>query len=169
MLRNIIWLLILSLLLAACSSVQPQAVPPTLTSVPTATAAMKPTLTPTLPATMTLPASAQPSPVPPTLTPTDSPTLTPTTGPLTGASLLSTGFLSNWRFLVIIQAQEPLKGEYYAVVDKNKPYKCEIRADYPDRLYCWGRQVRYADWAPIAVYNAADDLLFEGEFFTPKR
>jgi len=168
--KKILWLLIVGmLLLSSCSTPAPQDVQTTNTSAPAATTAMKPTLTATPLPTQRPTKGTQPSPQPPTLTPTEKPTLTPTPGPLTGASILSTGFLSNWRYLVIIKAEAPLEGEYYAIVDVNKPYKCEIRSDYPDRLYCYGRQVRFADWAPIAVYNSADELLFEGEFFTPKQ
>lgn len=168
--KKIIWFLMIGMLmLASCSGPAPQAVQVTATQAPAAITAMKPTLTATPLPTQHPTKGAQPSALPPTLTPTEKPTLTPTPGPLTGASILSTGFLSNWRYLVIIQAEAPLEGEYYAIVDVNKPYKCEIRSDYPDRLYCYGRQVRFADWAPIAVYNSADELLFEGEFFTPMR
>mgnify|MGYP001764609222 CR=1 FL=1 len=168
--KKIMMLLMIGMLiLASCSGSATQAVQNINTLTPAATTAMKPTLTATALPTQRPTKGAQPSALPPTLTPTEKPTLTPTAGPLTDAAILSTGFLSNWRYLVIIQAGAPLDGEFYAIVDVNKPYKCEIRSDYPDRLYCFGRQVRFADWAPIAVYNSADELLFEGEFFTPMR
>ncbi len=165
--KFIICLLCAVSILAACQpvpTVEPTAVltllPPT-TEPATPTAAIKATRVNTATAR---PVTASATPLPATAEP-----VATSSALWQDAKVLSGGFLPNWEYLVIFETSSKLQGTYSAVADQNKPYQCELRPAYPDRLYCWGRQVRYADDAPIVVYNDRQQIVFEGQFYTPDR
>ena len=149
-------MLCMVILLSACSG--PLA-------APTATATEKPPTTTPVPTKTTAPtATATETPVP-SATPTI--TLTPTAtfqADFSKAELYTAGPLANFRFLIAIELAEPVQGEYYALVDQNKEYTCEVLAEYPDRLYCTGRQAAAEDYVFFQVFESATDrVVFSGE------
>ena len=78
------------------------------------------------------------------------------------------GFLSHWRYFVVFQFPDAVEGNYYAIVDRNKDYKCEVLPDYPDRLYCIGPLVIVYNWAEIDLYaEGIQEPIYSGEFFVP--
>ena len=112
-----------------------------------------------------------------TLTPTETtiPTLedtaTPTSLPgpdFSNAEVFSMGPMENWNFFFTIQIEEEITGEYHAVVDKNKDYKCFMMEDYPNRLYCHGPQVAFNDYVDYELYmDGVDEPVHTDEFFIP--
>lgn len=154
--------IILSLLVAAGCSVR-QAPTPTVTPVlPTRTRAPSstpaPTITP-LPSQTPLPS--------PTSQPTDTPFPTPEVD-FSKAKLSASGFLSNWRFFFAVEAEEPMQGSYYALVDNALKYDCEILAKYPNRLYCNGPLRKMDEFVDFAIYQTgASEPVFKGKVFVP--
>lgn len=149
-------MLSMALFIAACGApaVEPTATvpaePPTSTPEPTETMVPSPTATET--------------PVP-SATPTI--TLTPTAtfqADFSKAELFTAGPLANFRFLVAIELDEPVVGEYYALVARNKEYTCEILTAYPNRLYCTGQQAAAQDYVLLQVFESATDrIVFSDE------
>jgi hypothetical protein len=83
-------------------------------------------------------------------------------------SILWGGFLPHWQYFVAIELPGIATDDFYAIVDYNKEYTCDVHSEYPNRLYCHGPQVRMADWATIALYVKGDDTpVFEDRFYTP--
>jgi len=132
-------------------------IPPTATIKPTKT--LKPTMTNTSIPTQTLPPTVE-------LTNTN----TPVPGPdFTNAKVFSMGPMENWNFFFTIQIEEDITGEYYAMVDKNKKYKCFMHADYSNRLYCHGPQVAFNDFVEYELYRLdIPQPIHKGEFFIPQ-
>jgi hypothetical protein len=131
---------------------------PTLTSRPTFTQTLTYTPNPTF-----TPFPTQ------TLAPSPTQTSTPYAGmDFSQASILWGGFLPHWQYFVAIELPGPATSDFYAIVDYNKEYTCEVHVEFPNRLYCYGPQVRMADWAFIALYvKGNDNPVFEDRFFTP--
>ena len=102
-------------------------------------------------------------------TPEDTPTKTPLPGPdFSNAEIFSMGPMENWNFFFTIQIEEEITGSYYAMVDKNKKYKCFMMDEYPNRLYCHGPQVAFNDYVEYELYmEDVDDFVHAGEFFIP--
>jgi len=167
--RTILFLLALSIIfiVAGCAPSQPSAAEPSplvptrqLTSTPTRTP--EPTSTPLLP-TATITSS-------PTTAPSETPTRTP--APQTDfseATLYTAGFLPKWRYFFAVKVPfETIKGEYYAIVDRNKEYACEVLAAYPNRLYCTGPLSAANDFIDYVIYEQDTNLkVFEGNIFVP--
>ena len=152
----IISMLCMAVLLSACGA--PAQEPTATVSVEPPTATIKPTETkiPTATATQTPLPSATP-----TITPTPTATFQ---ADFSKAKFYTAGPLANFRFLIAVQLEEPVEGEYYAVVDKNKEYKCEVLAAYPNRLYCTGRQAAANDFVTYQIFETATDRqVFAGE------
>ncbi|MCD4671760.1 MAG: hypothetical protein K8R77_03760 [Anaerolineaceae bacterium] len=151
-------MLCMVLLLSACGGTAPASTemgdvpagPPTATLEPTATEV--PTAIPTE------------TPVP-SATPTITPTPTATfQADFTTAGFYTAGPLTGFRFLIAVELKEPVKGEYYALVKKNKEYTCEVLAAYPNRLYCTGRQAAAQDYVTYQIFETATDRpVFAGE------
>ena len=129
---------------------------PTVTKVPSKTPLPTKTVTQT-PTETTIP------------TPEDTATKTPIPGPdFSNAEIFSMGPMENWNFFFTIQIEEEITGEYHAVVDKNKNYKCFMMEDYPNRLYCHGPQVAFNDYVEYELYmEGIDEPVHTGEFFIP--
>lgn len=158
-LRIMSLLLLISIALSACAAPTPTATPspqPTRTARPTRTP--EPTLTP-LP-TQTLP---------PTITPT--PTVTATPQPaddFTGARVYTAGFLPDWNYFIAFELAQEIKGKYYALIQLNKEYKCEVRVNAPKRLYCAGPLGAMSDYMDYVVYEQeTDQPVFSGKVFVP--
>jgi len=169
--RSILFFLALSIIFVAagCTPSQPSVaesspLAPTqqLPSTSTPTLAPEPTSTP-IPPTATITSS-------PTAIPSETSTATP--APLTDfseASLYTTGSLSKWRYFFAVSVpSEAIEGQYYAIVDRNKEYTCEVLAAYPNRLYCNGPLAAANDFIDYAIYEKDTNLkVFEGNIFVP--
>ena len=152
-------MLCMAVLLSACGAPAPE---------PTATVPVKP---PT--ATLKPTETDIPTPIPtetpvPSATPTITPTPTATFQADFGkAELYTAGPLSNFRFLIAVELAEPVEGEYYALVEKNKEYNCEVLAAYPNRLYCTGRQAAANEFVTYQIFETATDRpVFSGEVWS---
>ena len=78
------------------------------------------------------------------------------------------GSMEYWNFFFTIQIEDEITGEYHAVVDKNKAYKCFMMEEYPNRLYCHGPQVAFNDYVEYELYmEGVDEPVHTGEFFIP--
>lgn len=160
--RAVCLLLLLVPALAGCGLTQTAATIPFIPLERTAT----PRITPGLPATASALATAASD------TPTPAPTQSAT--PYMGVDfslveLTQGGFLSDLRYFVTFEFPDPVEGEYRAVVDQNKDYKCVVLPDYLNRLYCSGPLVRVYNWADIDLYaDGIDQPVWSGKFFIPQ-
>jgi hypothetical protein len=55
------------------------------------------------------------------------------------ANVYSSGILPRFQGLITIKLNEDIIGQYYAIVQDNKPYTCTTFSDRPHLLYCSGR------------------------------
>ena len=76
------------------------------------------------------------------------------------------GFLSEWRYFITLDFPEPVRGQYYALVDRNKPYQCEVRVETPTRLYCSGPLTALSSWTSVDLYVLDDPALDPAEAAT---
>ncbi len=145
-------------LLSACAA-------ETVTTIPLIPLTNSPEAT----ATQNLIPSASPTPEIVTLTPAISPTVTPYQNiDFSQVELSFGGFLSHWRYFITFKFPEEVRGEYYALVDKNKEYRCEVLPQYPNRLYCNGPLVIVYNWAEIELFAiGSEEPLISGQFFVP--
>lgn len=122
-----------------------------------------------------------------TSTPTPMPSATPTPYENIDFSQVEIGFggfLPGWRYFITFDFPQAVSGSYFAVVDRNKPYTCEVRSSAPNRLYCNGPLSAIYNWASVELYaleetdysapEAATQIavqavepLMTGEFFVP--
>jgi hypothetical protein len=149
-------MLCMAVLLSACGGTAVEQTATVPANPPTATPRPSETKIPTATITET--------PIP-SATPTI--TLTPTAtfqANFSKAELYTAGPLANFRFLIAVELAEPVEGEYYGLVDKNKEYTCEVLAAYPNRLYCTGRQAAANDFVTFQIFETATDRpVFAGE------
>jgi hypothetical protein len=131
----------------------------------------QPTLKPTLKATQestdattaALELTAQASITPATLTPTAI-----KIADFSSAKFFTGGALPNWQYFIALEFDGHLTGEYYAVVDRNKDYSCEILPMYPHRLYCDGPQAAFMDFVRFEVFDAkTDKKVYEERIWIP--
>jgi hypothetical protein len=84
------------------------------------------------------------------------------------ASFFTSGSLPHWQYFIALQFDGQISGNYYAVVDKNKNYDCEILPMYADRLYCDGPQAAFMDFVKFQVFNAdTDEQVYEEHIWIP--
>ena len=83
--------------------------------------------------------------------------------------MYTAGFLPKWRYFFAVKVpSDTIEGEYYAIVDRNKEYSCEILAAYPNRLYCTGPLSAANDFIDYVIFEKDTDLkVFEGSIFVP--
>jgi hypothetical protein len=159
-------LLIMTLVLTALGSINCSALAPKPTATPSPTVKPSPRPTRTLEPTLTPFPSITPTP---TITATPTTTFTPT--PLINfsqAKFFTAGFLPGWQFFIAIKLPEPVKGEYYAMIDESKEYKCTVISNYPDRLYCTGplgAQNDYIDY--VIIEKSTKNEVYRGRLFVP--
>jgi hypothetical protein len=80
--------------------------------------------------------------------------------------LFASGPLSGYRYFFSLQASEPVEGDYYAVVDEDEIYTCNVLQQYPNRLYCSGRQIGIRRTVPFEVFESESGvLILRGEIF----
>ena len=86
----------------------------------------------------------------------------------TSAKFFTGGALADWQYFIALQFDGNLTGSYYAMVDKNKNYKCEILAMYPNRLYCHGPQAAFMDYVRFEVFDkTTDEKVYEERVWVP--
>lgn len=153
----------------AATSASTLVIQPTETVVlPSATSTKRPTQKPTAKPTENSDGS-----VTPTLDATakNTATATPTEIKIadwTSAKFFTGGALADWQYFIALQFDGNLTGNYYAVVDKNKNYKCEILAMYPNRLYCHGPQAAFMDYVRFEVFDkTTDEKVYEERVWVP--
>ncbi|MBI9048158.1 MAG: hypothetical protein JEZ00_01960 [Anaerolineaceae bacterium] len=98
-----------------------------------------------------------------------SPTATPMQlADWSSAEFYTSGSLANWQYFIALQFDGYITGEYYAVVDKNKDYKCEILEMYPNRLYCHGPQAAFMDFVRFEVFDvSSDEIVYQEKIWVP--
>ena len=187
LIRNFIISLVsfILLFLAACNAA-PQTAPTITKASSTKTAAQVSTSTNTVVDTATLvptkKASKTPTPDPVAdeslapenqLTATLEATSTATATPVKiadwrSAKYYTGGALAHWQYFIALEFDGNITGEYYAVVDKNKDYKCTVLPMYPNRLYCDGPQAAFMDYVDFVVYDAkTDQQVFKDRIWIP--
>lgn len=148
----------LTLIGAGCAtrSAEPIAVTPLPTSTPLPSRTPTRTPPPTATITQTAPATETPTQTP--QAPTE----------LSHAKYFVSGQLSGWRFFISLQAPEAIQGRYYAIVDGNKEYDCQVSPTHPNRLVCTGRLPALDKWAVYVIYDrSSGQAVFESEVFIP--
>ncbi|MDZ4160076.1 MAG: hypothetical protein U1B80_09840 [Anaerolineaceae bacterium] len=140
----------------ATSSAEPSAVTPLPTSTPLPSRTPTRTPQPTATITQTAPATETPTQTP--QAPTE----------LSHARYFVSGQLSGWRFFISLQAPDEIQGKYYAIVDGNKEYDCQISSTHPNRLVCTGRLPALDKWAVYVIYDrSSGHAVFESEVIIP--
>jgi len=163
LLSMLICFIYLFILLSACT--------PASTATPTSHAAAfrnRPTRTPEAPTA--LPATATPLPIP-TETPVPSPTATLTPAPLldfSTARVYSCGILPHFKALITIKVNADIIGEYYAIVQDNKPYTCTTFSDRPHLLYCTGPLAGVEKYVHFALFQKGVSYpIFQADVYMP--
>lgn len=90
------------------------------------------------------------------------------TGPtdFTGATIYKYGFPAEDVMMVTIQLYSIVQGGYHALVN-DQSFKCWVEAQYPDRLYCQGKQ-RKGGFQNIQVFeDGTERLVFQAQFELP--
>lgn len=164
--RRFLLVLILGLMVA-CT---PQAVQDTPESIPTAVPTEEPT---SIPTNTDTPIPPTETPVPPTDTPTEVPTATVTPSPTSAAvfeELRILGGHFNTAENSIIYLAFPKVDKDFKYVMDNHDYECELAADYPDRVTCFGRFLdnEQAESVLVQVFDPITEIkLFEDYIYVP--
>jgi len=90
------------------------------------------------------------------------------TGPtdFTGAIIYKYGFPADELMMITIQLNSIVQGGYHALVN-SVLNKCWVEAQYPDRLYCQGKQKK-GGYQNVQVFeDGTEKLVFEGQFELP--
>jgi hypothetical protein len=144
--RVILAFFALLLTLSACAAPSPTTAPTATVAVSTNTPA--PTRTP-------LPTETPRPTITPTVTETPLPTFTFTPTPdsaLAEATLLGMAWLEDYNLLLSFGFPGPVDPEQYQVTLEDKVYECEVLAQYPNRLYCYGQGAKVLGTANVRVY-----------------
>jgi hypothetical protein len=143
---------------------------------PSDTPTTAPTKTPTIHPTITASATFTETPADEELTDdktseADSPTATATAMKIadwSSAEFYTSGSLAHWQYFIALKFDGHITGNYYAIVDKNKDYDCEVLPMYPDRLYCDGPQAAFMDYVKFQVFDAdTDEMVYEERLWIP--
>lgn len=153
------------LILSACAgpapapTLAPSATPPreTATRAPTftpfPTETPQPTLTPTITAT-----------VPPTITPTLTPDASLAEIKLIGLAWM----MPQYDMLLSFQFPSAVDPSKYRVTLEDKEYKCQVLAQFPNRLYCIGQGAKVLTTATIRLYQVGSSKpAYEKDYWIP--
>ena len=160
----LIVLLALAVLLAACAAptAAPTLTPAQPSSTPEPTFTFVPTETP------------QPAVFPsPFVTATETPLPTATLAPtadmaLSEAKLIGLGWYDDYDLLLSFQFSKAVDPQDYRVMLEDKEYRCEVLAEFPDRLYCKGQGAKVLAEATVRVFQAGSDQPgFEKKVWVP--
>jgi hypothetical protein len=155
------------LTLAACSALNPKPAPLPTVVLPTsakATSTNAPTHTPE-PTETPLPS------VTPTITATLPPTAVPSVTPdpsLAEIKLIGLAWMPRYEMLLSFQFPTAVDAAKYRVTLEDKEYRCEVLAQYPNRLYCFGQGAKVLTTAMVRLYQAGSTTpAFEKEMWIP--
>jgi hypothetical protein len=158
-----IFIICLGLFLSACA--------PAATATPTARAAglrNRPTRTAEPPTAVPATSTPLPSPTAPP-SPTATATLTP--APLldfSGASVYSSGILAHFQALITIKVNATIVGQYYAIVQDDKPYTCTTYPAHPHLLYCSGPLAGVQKFVHFALFQEGVTYpIFQADVYMP--
>lgn len=159
--------LLLLILLPACGAAPTQASTTAPTAEPTQAG---PTDTPEPTATLWPSQTPLPSATPtltPTLPPTAVPSLTPDPA-LAEIKLRGLAWLERYNMLLSFDFPAPVDPKDYRVMLEDVEFRCEVLAEYPKRLYCYGWGSKVLAVADVRVYPAGSDQPgFEKEVWVP--
>lgn len=98
-------------------------------------------------------------------------TITPSPTPLddfSTARYINVSCTTAWTCLITLEFKKPVQGSYYALLDSNKEYKCEIVAKVPNRLYCSGRMAGIEKILPFQIFEKdGGRLVFDSQVRMP--
>lgn len=172
LLQKLLIILLIPTLLGACRanpSSQSNRLPSqqVITFTPS-TARVQLTPSPTgIPSTSTPEATPTPTPVTPA---TQTPSLAATSDPaLAEVRLLGLSWQPGYNLLLSINFAAPVDPNAYRVVIEGKEeYRCQVLAQYPNRLYCIGRGRNVYDRITVTIYPAGEDSpVFEDRIYVP--
>ena len=83
--------------------------------------------------------------------PTSAATLVP-------GDIYSYNILSGGDFMLVVQFEQPLSGQYTALLD-GKDFLCQILPQYPNRLYCHGPNPRPGSMVDISIHSLEQNSL----------
>ncbi len=151
--------MILAIIFTSCAQQSPASGTPTMRPTNTVVPIQPiPTSTPTI-----IPSLTQ------TLTPTL--TLTSTPAPLmdfSQAKVINIGLLPQWKCLITLQLPDEVKGQYFALVNRNKEYDCEVLKTANNRLYCIGPLAGVDKFVNFKLYQKDLDYpVFEADLRMP--
>ena len=167
--RIYILVLLISILLFACSSPPPTISADIVQTAIAQTQAADPTNTPSINLT------AQPTDsIIPQATPDFRPvrlnvaTMIANLKPLFSiAKVLGLARLENGQLLVTIEVPGGVHGDYYAFVGKEK-FDCQLLAEYPDYIYCNGLSPKPDQYVIVRLFEqGAEEAVFESQIGIP--
>lgn len=136
---------------------------------PTATRIIPPTYTPAPP--FESPTAAPVVKATDEATPEASSTQAPTTGSaLADVKLVGLSWLEKYKYNLLLSFDfpGPVDPADYRVTLEGKEYRCEVLAQYPNRLYCNGQGAKVLAYARVQIYPAGSDVPgFEQEVWVP--
>ena len=121
--------------------------------------------TPTIP-----PATDTPVPLP-TGTPLPPATATPQPTPLmdfSTAKVYSSGIMPHFQGLITIKVTANIIGQYYALVQDDKPYTCTTFSDRLHLLYCYGPLAATEKFVHFALFQKGlTSPIFQADVYMP--
>jgi hypothetical protein len=82
--------------------------------------------------------------------------------------LTGLAWLQNYDLLLSFDFPTPVQPDAYRVTLEDKPYACQVLAQYPRRLYCTGQGAKVLALAWVRVYPAGSDRPgYEKQYWVP--
>lgn len=160
--RLVLALLLLAILLAACTGL-PDTQTAAVATLPPTRAAPGNTASPMVPTRAAQPSTTS-TPLN-TATPQPTPTLL---DDISQVSLVAHGVLPNWNYLFTFGFSDTVKGSYRLMVDQNKEYTCTTRSDQPLFLYCDGPMAAFDDYVDYELKTGdGSQVVLLGQVYIP--
>ena len=84
------------------------------------------------------------------------------------ASVYSSGILPHYQGLVTIKVTADIVGQYYAIVQDDKPYACITYSDRPHLLYCSGPLAGVLKFVHFALFQKGVSYpIFQADVYMP--
>lgn len=86
-----------------------------------------------------------------------------------GASVYSSGIITkHFQALITIKVNANIVGQYYAIVQDDKPYTCTTFSDKPHLLYCSGPLAGVEKFVHFALYQKGVTYpIFQADVYMP--
>ena len=85
-----------------------------------------------------------------------------------GASLYSTGIMPHFQGLITVKVNANIVGQYFAIVQDDKPYTCTVFSDRPHLLYCSGPLAGVDKFVHFALFqNGLTYPIFQADAYMP--